>query len=120
MGCWPFLTEMAMRLELRGFEVYNDDADGGQAVIALIEGDEGRVARFYNSACKMQPELAAVDSVQSGDYAGDIMPLWQFAFNSYYEQGSQSRLTDLRLLLDHRTMIFSTSKAPVMSSVDRL
>lgn len=82
MGYRPFLTEMAMRLALRGFEVYNDDADGGQAVIALIEGDEGRVARFYNSACKMQPELAAVDSVQSGDYAGDIMPLWQFAFNS--------------------------------------
>ncbi|VVB71873.1 Uncharacterised protein [uncultured archaeon] len=39
-GYRPYLTELAMRLAFRGFEVYNDDEDGQQAVIALIESDK--------------------------------------------------------------------------------
>jgi len=71
-----------MRLALRGFEVYNDDDDddnGQQMVIALIEGDEQRIAKFYNSVMKKQPELAIVDNIKSEDFADDITPLWQFA-----------------------------------------
>jgi hypothetical protein len=49
-----------MRLALRGFGVYNDDEDGQQAVIALIEGDEQRTrtTKFYDSAMKERPILA--------------------------------------------------------------
>ena len=79
VGYRPYLTELAMRLALRGFEVYNDEETGWQAVIALVEGDEQRVMRFYNSAMKERPQLAEVDNVKSEDYAGDVMPLWQFA-----------------------------------------
>ncbi len=79
VGYRPCLTELAMRLALRGFEVYNDDEEGQQTVIALIEGDEQRTTKFYNSAMKERPPLATVDSVRSEDYAGDVMPLWQFA-----------------------------------------
>jgi len=43
VGYRPYLTELAMRLALRGFEVYNDEEDGQQAVIVLVEGDEQRV-----------------------------------------------------------------------------
>jgi acylphosphatase len=79
VGYRPYLAELAMRLALRGFEVYNDDDVGRQMVVALIEGDEQRVTKFYNSARKERPQLAAVDEVRSEDYADDIMPLWQFA-----------------------------------------
>ena len=79
VGYRPYLTESAMRLALRGFEVYNDEEDGRQVVVALVEGDEQRVTKFYNSAKKEQPQLAAVENVKSEEFPGDIMSLWQFA-----------------------------------------
>lgn len=79
VGYRPYLTELAMRLALRGFEVYNDEEDGRQAVIALVEADEQNIKRFYNSAMKDRPQLAKVDNIKSEDYSGEIMPLWQFA-----------------------------------------
>ena len=79
VGYRPFLTEIAMRLALRGFEVYNDEEDTRQAMVALVEGNEQRVARFCDSAQKELPQLAVVDRVRCEDYADDIMPLWQFA-----------------------------------------
>jgi acylphosphatase len=79
VGYRPYLTELAMRLALRGFEVYNDEEDEQQAVIALVEGDEQRVTRFYNSTITERPQLARVDNVKSEDYIGNIMPSWQYA-----------------------------------------
>lgn len=79
VGYRPCLTELAMRLALRGFEVYNDEENGKQAVIALVEGDEHRVMRFYNLAMTKRPKLAVVGDGKSEDYSGDVMPLWQFA-----------------------------------------
>jgi len=66
-------------LTLRDFEVYNDDEEGQQVVIVLVEGDEKRIAKFYNSAVKERPQLATVDNVKSEDFADDITPLWKFA-----------------------------------------
>ena len=37
VGYRPCLTELAMRLALRGFEVYNDDEDEQQMVVVLVE-----------------------------------------------------------------------------------
>lgn len=79
VGYRPCLTEIAMRLALRGFEVYNDDEDGQQAVVALVEGDEQRIMKFYNSAMLERPAFAKADNVRSEDFNGDVMPLWQFA-----------------------------------------
>ncbi len=79
VGYRPYLTELAMRLALRGFEVYNDEENGKQVVIALIEGDEQRVTRLYNLAMKERPQLARVDNINSEEFTGDVMPLWQFA-----------------------------------------
>ncbi|OPX76814.1 MAG: Acylphosphatase [Methanosaeta sp. PtaB.Bin018] len=79
VGYRPYLTELAMRLALRGFEVYNDDEAGQQAVIALVEGDEQRIMKFNSSVRKERPQLADVDNVLSEEYAGDVMPLWQSA-----------------------------------------
>jgi len=79
VGYRPYLTELAMRLALRGFEVYNDDEERLQAVIALIEGDKQRITHFYNAVRKERPQLADVDNVTSEEYADDVMPLWQSA-----------------------------------------
>ncbi len=79
VGYRPYLTELAMRLALRGFEVYNDDEEGQQVVIVLVESDEQRIAKFYNSAVKERPQLAIVDNVKSENFSDDITPLWQFA-----------------------------------------
>jgi hydrogenase maturation factor HypF (carbamoyltransferase family) len=76
VGYRPFLAELAMRLALRGFEVFND---GDNAVVTLLESDDQRVKEFFKSATIERPSLALVDTVKSEDYAGDVMPLWQFA-----------------------------------------
>jgi len=74
VGYRPYLGEVAMRLALRGFEVYNDD----NAVVVLLEGDE-RVKKFLTIVSEERPLLAEVDEVVSEEYTGDVMPLWQFA-----------------------------------------
>lgn len=79
VGYRPFLTEIAMSLALRGFEVYNDEEDGRQVVVAMVEGDKQRIGKFSSAANMHSPQLAIVDGVKSEDYAGDVMPLWQFA-----------------------------------------
>jgi acylphosphatase len=79
VGYRPYLTELAFSLDLRGFEVFNDELNGQQSVVALIEGDEMRVARFSKIATSTQTPLAKVESVSSEDYQGEIMPAWQFA-----------------------------------------
>lgn len=79
VGYRPYLMELAMRLALKGFEVYNDEVNETQAVVALAEGEDQRVARLYNLAIKECPQLAKVDNIKSEEYIGDVMPLWQFA-----------------------------------------
>ena len=79
VGYRPYLTELAISLAIRGFEVYNDDEDGQQVVVALIEGDEQRITKFYNSTKTERPTFARVDNVKSEDYAGDVMPSWHYA-----------------------------------------
>jgi len=78
VGYRPFLTEIAMSLGLRGFEVYNDEEDGGQVVVAIAEGDEQRIGKFSSTAKMNYPQLAIVDGLKSEYYGGEVMPLWQF------------------------------------------
>ncbi|MFB3764943.1 MAG: acylphosphatase [Methanotrichaceae archaeon] len=86
VGYRPWLTELAMNTALRGFEVYNDDENGQQAVIALAEADEQRIKRFLNTVKTMQPQLAEVSEVTSGEYTGAIMPVWQAATMGSFTQ----------------------------------
>jgi acylphosphatase len=79
VGYRPYLTELAFSLGLRGFEVFNDELNGKQSVVALIEGDEMLVGRFSKIATSTQPPLAKAESVSSEDHLGEIMPAWQFA-----------------------------------------
>ena len=98
VGYRPYLSELAISLALRGFEVYNDDEDGQQVVVALIEGDEQRITKFYNSTKTERPALARVDNVKSEDYAGEVMPSWHYAAMNTSSQMNKA----IPLLLDMR------------------
>ena len=86
VGYRPYLSELALSLALRGFEVFNDELNDQQSVVALIEGDDGRVNRFHKMATSTQPPLASVESVLVEDYQGEIMPAWQFASIGTFSQ----------------------------------
>ena len=67
IGYRPYLAELAMRLALRGFEVFNE---GDNSVVALLESDDQRVKEFFKRATLDRPSLALVDTVKSEEYAG--------------------------------------------------
>jgi acylphosphatase len=79
VGYRPFLTELAMKMGLRGFEVFNDEENDQTVIIALLEGDDGRVKQFFKFVTIERPPLALVDNVTSIEYTGEVMPMWQAA-----------------------------------------
>jgi acylphosphatase len=86
VGYRPWLVELAMSMGLKGFDVYNDEEDGQQMVIALIEADDRRIQRFLSTVNEKRPSLAKVGSIISEDYADEVMPLWQTAAMNAYGQ----------------------------------
>jgi acylphosphatase len=86
VGYRPWLVELAMSMGLKGFDVYNDEEDGQQKVIALIEADDRRIQRFLGTVNEKRPQLAKVSSITSGDYSDEVMPLWQTAAMNAYGQ----------------------------------
>src|SRR5512135_938520 len=86
VGYRPWLVELAMSMGLKGFDVYNDEEDGQQMVMALIEADDRRTQRFLSTVNEKRPQLAKVSSITSGDYADEVMPLWQTAAMNAYGQ----------------------------------
>jgi len=72
VGYRVFLLKHAMNLAVPGLTVYNQDEDGNQQVIALAEGDEGRIAAFRKVAEEKRPALAKVSGVTFEPYDGDV------------------------------------------------
>ena len=85
-------------MALRGFEVFNDELNDQQSVVALIEGDHARVNRFRKIATSAQLPLASVERVLVEDYQGEIMPAWQFASIGTFSQMNKA----IPLLLEMR------------------
>ena len=98
VGYRSSFSELAFSLGLRGFEVFNDELNDQQAVVALIEGDDARVNRFRKIANSTQPPLASVERVLVEDYQGEIMPAWQFASIGTFSQMNKA----IPLLLEMR------------------
>jgi acylphosphatase len=86
VGYRPWLVELAMSMGLKGFDVYNDEEDGQQMVIALIEADDRRTQKFLSTVNEKRPSLARVSSITSRDYSDEVMPLWQTAAMNAYGQ----------------------------------
>jgi acylphosphatase len=72
VGYRVFLLKNAMNLALPGLSTYNWEEKGQQEVIALVEGDEARIAPFLQAIEKNKPELAEVSKVTSEPYDGDV------------------------------------------------
>jgi acylphosphatase len=72
VGYRVFLLKNAMNLALPGLSTYNWEESGQQEVIALVEGDEARIAPFLQVIEKNKPELAEVSKVTSEPYDGDV------------------------------------------------
>jgi acylphosphatase len=72
VGYRVFLLKNAMNLALPGLSTYNWEENGQQEVIALVEGDEARLAPFLQTIEKNKPELAEVSKVTSEPYDGDV------------------------------------------------
>ena len=72
VGYRVFLLKSAMNLALPGLTTYNWEENGQQEVIALVEGDEARIAPFLQAIEKNKPELAEVSKVTSEPYDGDV------------------------------------------------
>lgn len=72
VGYRVFLLKHAMNLAIPGLSVYNWDENGQQQVIALVEGDEARIAAFKQVATDKRPKLAEVSGVSFEPYDGDI------------------------------------------------
>ncbi|MDD4448629.1 MAG: acylphosphatase [Methanothrix sp.] len=72
VGYRVFLLKNAMNLALPGLSTYNWEESGQQEVIALVEGDEARIAPFLQAIEKNKPELAEVSKVTSETYDGDV------------------------------------------------
>jgi hypothetical protein len=61
-----------MNLALPGLSTYNWEENGLTEVIALVEGDEARIAAFRQMVEKNKPELAEVSKVTFEDYSGEV------------------------------------------------
>jgi acylphosphatase len=72
VGYRVFLMKHAMNLALPGLSTYNWDENDQQEVIALVEGDEARIAAFRQMVEKNKPELAEVSKVTFEDYNGEV------------------------------------------------
>jgi len=72
VGYRVFLLKHAMNLALPGLSTYNWEENGQQEVIALVEGDEARIAPFLQVIERNKPELAEVSKVTSEPYDGDV------------------------------------------------
>jgi acylphosphatase len=72
VGYRVFLLKNAMNLALPGLSTYNWEENDQHEVIALVEGDEARIAPFLQAIEKNKPELAEVSKVTSEPYDGDV------------------------------------------------
>jgi acylphosphatase len=72
VGYRVFLLKHAMNLALPGLSTYNWEENKQQEVIALVEGDEARIAAFWQTVEKNKPVLAEVSKVTFEDYKGEV------------------------------------------------
>ena len=87
-----------MNLALPGLSTYNWDEDGRQEVIALVEGDEARVASSLKTVERRKPELAKVSMVTSEDYESEVGRISEVVMFCYFVhmEKAVSLLRDMR------------------------
>ncbi len=98
VGYRVFLLKQAMNLALPGLSTYNWDENGHQEVVALVEGDEARIAAFQQMVEKNKPELVEVSKVTFEEYSGEVGRTSEVAMYCSFVQLDKA----IPLLLDMR------------------
>lgn len=120
VGYRPWLTEKAVELAIRGFEVYNDAEGDRQSVVALVDSDDRRAARFFELAKAELPPLARVDTMRSESYDEEIQPLWQSATLGTFVQINKAVPILQEMREDLREVKTNTNLIPEIAENTRL
>ena len=86
VGYRVYLLTAAMNLALPGFSALNWTENGEQRVIALVEGDDLRVAAFSQLVEAKKPERAEVQDIVITEYDGDVGRTSEYAMMSSFNQ----------------------------------
>jgi acylphosphatase len=98
VGYRVHLLAAAMNLALPGFSALNWTEDGKQQVIALVEGDELRVAAFRKLVETKKPERAEIQDIAIIEHDGDVGRTSEYAMMCSFNQLSRA----IPILLDIR------------------
>jgi len=86
VGCRVFLLYKALGLGIDKFAAYNRTDNGGQVVLAFIEGDEDQIAEFREFVERNRPADAEVSDITFDEYEGQIMDIMDFANRAQIQQ----------------------------------
>ena len=86
VGYRDYLLTAAMNLALPGSSALNWTENGKQQVIALVEGDDIRVAAFRQLVEAKNPERAEVQDITIIEYDGDVGRTGEFAMMCSFKQ----------------------------------
>ena len=86
VGYRVHLLTAAMNLALPGFSALNWTENGEQQVIAVVEGDDLRVAAFRQYVEAKKPERAEVQDIAINEYDGDVGRTGEYAMMCSFNQ----------------------------------
>ena len=86
VGYRVHLLTAAMNLALSGFSAFNWTENGKQQVIALVEGEDIRIAAFRQFVETKKPERADVEEIGIIEYDGDVGRTGEYAMMCSFNQ----------------------------------
>ncbi|WP_457549740.1 acylphosphatase [Archaeoglobus sp.] len=84
VGYRLLLLELADLLFIEKFDARNVKIDGKEAVVVLVDGDEGQLNEFVEMVKSEKPEMAVVEEIKVEEYKGRIRDIERFraSFNT--------------------------------------
>ncbi|WP_457550476.1 acylphosphatase [Archaeoglobus sp.] len=84
VGYRLFLLELADLLFIEKFDARNVKINGKEAVVVLVDGDEGQLNEFVEMVKSEKPEMAVVEEIKVEEYKGRIRDIERFraSFNT--------------------------------------
>lgn len=110
VGYRRFLMSNAVDLGLRGFHARNRTGEKEQEVLATIEGDGDLIEDFKKLVESGRPGGAQVSSIAFEDYAGDVMPIGEYA-QAYSALQQSKALSILLEIRDNTRAILGDTKS---------
>jgi len=110
VGYRLFLLELADSLFIERFDARNVRIDGKEAVVVLVDGDEGQLKEFVELVKSEKPEMAVVEEIKVEEYKGRIRDIERFRASFNTAQLSKIVQVGLRMLEKMDTMLEKQDK----------